>query len=136
MALLVLALALLSVELRALVPLGRRLEDVWGAEDLSVADALCCFLEAFSCCALPELFLEAVLSAFDVNPPMLLLRFCSLAGACVFWSRAVIWLLLSAGSPLLLSCGGALQYTSSMSVFPSWSLPMPSMLARGALLPK
>ena len=67
-------------------------------EDLGVADAHWRFLEVFSCSALPEFFSDPVVSDLKENPPMLLFRFCSLvAVACVFWSRAEIWLLLSAG---------------------------------------
>lgn len=99
-------------------------------------------MEDFSGSALLELFEE--LSAFEVNPPMLLLRFCSLEGVAwvgnMFWSIAVIWLLFSVGSffVLFLSTGvGALQYIMSRNrLLLSCSLKLLSIMDRGVLLPK
>lgn len=109
----VLLLVALSLELVTLGPFTTGLEDIWDVEDLGVEDEHWRFLEFFSGSDLMELFLDPALSNFGADPAVLLLRFCSFdRGACAFWSRAVIWLLLSVGSllELFLSAGvGALQ---------------------------
>lgn len=93
--------------------------------------------------ALLEVLVELVLSAFEANPPTLLLRFCSLEGvpcaASTFWSTAVIWLLFSVASclPLFFSTGvGTRQYAMSMKRLLSGSLALLSTVGKGDLLPK
>lgn len=137
-----LAFTLFSLVLLSFLPFTGVVEDVSEAEDLWVAHNR--FLEVFSCSALLELFVEPVLSAFKPNPPILLLRFCSLEGVAwvgsMFWSTAVIWLLFSVGSFLALffSTGvGALQYIMSKNLLLlSWSLKLLSIIDEGVLLPK
>lgn len=102
------------------------------------------FLDALSCSALLEVFVETLLSTFWPKPPMLLLRFCSFAGVVwagsLFWSTAVTWLLFSVGSFLALffSTGvGALQYIMSRNLLLlSWSFVLLSITETGVLLPK
>lgn len=136
-----LAFTLFSLVLLTFLPFTGVLEDVSEAEVLSVEHKR--FLEVFSCSTLFELFMEPVLSAFEANPPMLLFRFCSLEGVAwagsMFWSIAVIWLLFSVGSFLVLfSTGvGALQYIMSRNLLLlSWSLKLLSIIDKGVLLPK
>lgn len=136
------AFTLFSFVLLTFLPFTGVLKDFSEAEVLWVEHKR--FLEVFSCSTLLELFAEPVLSAFEPNPPMLLLRFCSLEGVawagCMFWSTAVIWLLFSVGSFLALffSTGvGALQYIMSRNfVLLSWSLKLLSIIDKGVLLPK
>lgn len=135
-----LAFTLFSLVLLVFLPFTGVLEDVSEAEVLWVEHRR--FLEVFSCSTLPELFV--VISAFVPNPPILLLRFCSLEGVAwvgrMFWSTAVIWLLFSVGSllELFFSTGvGALQYIMSRNrLLLSWSLKLLSSIDRGDLLPK
>lgn len=137
-----LAFTVFSLVLLNFLPFTGVLEDVSEAEVLCVEHKR--FLELFSCSTLPELFVEPVISAFEPNPPRLLLRFCSLEGVAwvgrMFWSIAVIWLLFSVGSFLVLffSTGvGALQYIMSRNrLLLSWSLKLLSIIDRGDLLPK
>lgn len=137
-----LAFTLFSLVLLTFLPFTGVLEDVSAVEVLWVEHKR--FLEVFSCSTLLELFVEPVLSAFEPNPPMLLLRFCSLEGVAwagrMFWSIAVIWLLFSVASflVLFLSTGvGALQYIMSRNLLLlSWSLKLLSIIERGVLLPK
>lgn len=137
-----LAFTLLSLVLLIFLPFTGVLEDVSEAEVLWVEHKR--FLEVFSGSTLLEPFVVPVLSAFEANPPMLLLRFCSLEGVAwvgrMFWSIAVIWLLFSVGSFLVLffSTGvGALQYIMSRNLLLlSWSLRLLSIIDRGVLLPK
>lgn len=138
----VLFFTLFSLVLLTFLPFTGVPEDVSAVEVLWVAHKR--FLEVFSCSTLLELFVEPVLSAFEPNPPILLLRFCSLEGVAwagrMFWSIAVIWLLFSVGSflVLFLSTGvGALQYIMSRNLLLlSWSLKLLSIMDRGVLLPK
>lgn len=132
-----------SLVLLTFLPFTGVLEDVSEAEVLWVEHKR--FLEVFSCSTLLEFFEEPVLSAFEANPPILLLRFCSLEGVAwvvgsMFWSIAVIWLLFSVGSVLMLffSTGvGALRYIMSKNLLLlSWSLKLLSVIDRGVLLPK
>lgn len=90
-----------------------------------------------------EFLVELVLSAFEANPPTLLLRFCSLEGvpraASMFWSTAVIWLLFSLASclPLFFSTGvGTRQYMMSTKRLLSGSLALLSTVDEGDLRPK
>lgn len=137
-----LALALFSLVLLVFFPFTGVVEGVSEVEVLWVEHKR--FLEDFSCSTLLELFMEPVPSAFWPNPPILLLRFCSLGGVPwagkMFWSIAVIWLLFSVGSFLVLffSTGvGALQYIMSRNrLLLSWSLKLLSIIERGDLLPK
>ncbi len=137
-----LAFTLFSLLWLVFLPFKGVLEDVSEAEVLWVEHKR--FLKVFSCSALLELFVEPVLSAFEANPPILLLRFCSLEGVAwlgkMFWSIAVIWLLFSVGSLLVLffSTGvGALQYIMSRNLLLlSWSLKLLSIIDSGDLLPK
>lgn len=71
-----LAFTLLSLVLLVFLPFTGVLEDISGAEVLWVEHRR--FLEVFSCSTLQELFVE--ISTFEPNPPILLLRFCSLEG--------------------------------------------------------
>lgn len=137
-----LVFTLFSLVLLIFLPFTGVLEDVSEAAVLRVEHKR--FLEVFSCSALLELFVEPVLSALDANPPILLLRFCSLEGVAwvgtMFWSIAVIWLLFSVGSflvPFFSTGVGALQYIMSRNLLLlSWSLKLLSIIDRGDLLPK
>lgn len=141
MEVLFLALTLFSLVLLTFLPFTGVLEDVSEVEVLRVEHKR--FLEVFSCSTL-EVFVEPVLSAFEANPTILLLRFCSLEGVAwvgrMFWSIAVIWLLFSVGSFLVVffSTGvGALQYIMSRNLLLlSWSLKLLSVIDEGVLLPK
>lgn len=68
-----LAFPLFSLLWLIFLPFTGVLEDVSEAEVLWVEHKR--FLEVFSCSTLLEFFVEPVLSAFEANPPILLLRF-------------------------------------------------------------
>lgn len=69
---------LFSLVVLTFFPLTGVLEGVSVAEFLFVEHSR--FLDALSCSALLEVFVETLLSTFWPKPPMLLLRFCSFAG--------------------------------------------------------
>ncbi len=106
--------SLFSFKLVALVPFAWGLENTWEDGDLVTEEVLWRFLEGFSWSplVLVELFLLELFSSTFFSDPELLC-FCSLASTPrEFWSTALIWLLLSTGSPLelfLSDCVGALQ---------------------------
>lgn len=77
-AVLFLTWTLFSLVLLTFLPFTGVLEDDSEADDLRVEHKR--FLEIFSCSTFPELLVQPVLSAFEANPPILLLRFCSLEG--------------------------------------------------------